>query len=163
MIVSNASPLIVLGKIAELELLRHCFTSVLIPSSVFDEIMKKKESVEAIALGRAIIERWISVEQTTVSALLQTPSLGLGEKEAISLAAKRKALLIIDDDLAKQFAALLGVEAHGTVYALLVAVRKKILTSDQANECLQQMMGHGFYLSTEVYARFISLLQTMKK
>ena len=53
MIVSNASPLIYLGKIGKIELLRELFSHVFIPFKVYSEIMEMRESVEAILLEKA--------------------------------------------------------------------------------------------------------------
>ncbi len=155
MIVSNSSPIISLGAIGNLSFLKRCFNEVIIPVGVYTEISRKGESPEFISLQKGIDERWIRIEKVDVLPILKTNMLGEGEKEAISAAAKYKAILIIDDDTAKAYAGIMGVESHGTLYVLILLVRKKILTRDEAIDILNQMMKTGFYLSTEVYGMFL--------
>ena len=155
MIVSNSSPIISLGTVGKLELLRKGCKEVLIPSGVYEEISEKKESPEFISLQKGIEEKWIKVEKIELLPLLKTNTPGQGEKEAISLAAQHKAILIIDDDTAKAYATIMGVEAHGTLYILILAVHKNIVSKKEAIEILTHMMNAGFYISTEVYGMFL--------
>src|SRR3989344_5487181 len=121
MIVSNATPIINFGKAGVLDILKECFINILIPRAVYNEIMEKKENSECVALRKAIDEGWINIEDNEINPLLKTNNLGKGEKEAISLAINKKALLLIDDDSAKSYASVLGVEAHGSFYVLYLA------------------------------------------
>lgn len=155
MIISNSSPIITLGAIGKLDLLKKCFKEVIIPSAVYTEISQKEDKPEFISLQQGIGQGWIKVEKTEMLSLLKTHTLGDGEKEAISLASKHKVILIIDDDTAKAYAEIMGVEAHGTLYVLILSVCKKILTGNEAIDILNQMMKVGFYLSTEVYGKFL--------
>ena len=155
MIVSNSSPLIALGAIGRLELFRKCFKQVLIPPGVYGEISEKEESPEFISLQKGIREKWIEVEKIELLSTLKTDTLGQGEKEAISLAAKHKVVLIIDDDSAKAYAAIMGVESHGTLYLLILAVRRNIVSRKEVIEIVNLMMSKGFYISTDVYGWFL--------
>lgn len=159
MIVSNASPLIVLGKVGQLQLLKACFERIIIPPAVVEEVLAQAESAEALALRQGIADGWILTEK--VKPLLRTAVMGKGETEAISLAAKKKYRLLLDDDTAKAYATLSGVEAHGMLYVLLLAVKKKKISRDEAKDILQQMILSGFYISTEIYARFVDLLDKL--
>ena len=162
MIVSNSSPIIILAKQGMLDLLKKCFKGVIIPESVYEEIMHKSGTVEAIALNQAIKEKWISVQKVAVIVKLETKKIGLGEKEAISLAYKHKSLLVIDDDSAKKYASIFGVESHGTFYVIYLACTRKLLDKSSAREVLENMIADGFYISSEFYSRFIKLLDTME-
>ena len=79
---------------------------MIIPESVYEEIMHKNGTLESIALNQAIKEKWISVQRVALMANLETKNIGQGEKEAISLAHKHKSLLVIDDDSAKKYGGL---------------------------------------------------------
>ncbi|MBI2139191.1 DUF3368 domain-containing protein [Candidatus Woesearchaeota archaeon] len=159
MIAADTSPLIVLGKQGKLELLRQCFGKVSVPESVVREVSERKESEESIALASAIEARWIEAVQISINPLLETSKIGIGGKEAISLAAKLKSILIMDDALAQSYATLAGVEAHGTLYVLLFALKKGFIHNEEAKELLYGMMTQGFYLSAEVYGRFLQMLE----
>lgn len=159
MIVVDSSPLINLGKQGALFLLRKCFKSVIIPNHVYDEVADLRDSPEAVALGKAISEKWISIEKVTVDPFLHTKKLGQGEKEAISLAVKRKAVLLVDDDNAKAYASILGIEAHGTLYAIYIGYLKKFIGKEESINIFKGMIANGFYISTELYSRFLDLLE----
>lgn len=161
MIVSNSSPLIVLGKQGVLSLLKRCFGKVLIPKKVYDEVSVKKDSPEAAALNKAIVEGLVVVENVAINRMLFTEKMGQGEKEAISLADKHKAVLLIDDDSAKSYASVLGVEAHGTLYVIFLACSRKFITKEEATNILDGMTASGFYISTELYSRFAALLKSL--
>lgn len=161
MIVSNASPIINFGKQGSLELLKKCFGKIIISKAVYFEINLKKESIEAKSLEKAISDKWIIVEEIEVNSLLNIQNLGNGEKEAISLASKRGRILLIDDNNAKKYASLLNVECHGTIWAIYICVLKKFLNKNEARKLLEEMISDGFYISTEIYADFINLLDTL--
>jgi uncharacterized protein len=161
MIVVNSSPIIILGKQSMLHLLKGCFKKIIIPNSVFNEIMQQEDSPEAMALKKVINDLWISIEKTTVNPYLHTRNLGQGEKEAISLALKHKSILLIDDDSAKTYSEVLGVEVHGTFYVIYLAIIRKIIPKEEAKKILERMIADGFYISTDVYSRFLNLLNSM--
>lgn len=162
MIVSDSSPLIMLGKQGQLDILKKCFKKVLISKSVYEEIACKKESYEAIALNNAIKEKWISVQKTETLSKLETEKLGKGEKESISLAIKHKCLLIMDDGTAKKYASIFKVDAHGTFYVILLACKKNFLDKSSAKGLLESMMAEGFYISSEVHSRFLKMIAALK-
>ena len=162
MIVTNTSPIIALGRLGVLGLLAKCFKQVIIPEGVYQETTIRKGSPEAIALDKAVKEKWVVVESVTVNPFLLTDKLGSGEKEAISLAAKRKAMLLLDDDTAKAYASVLGVQAHGTLYVIYLSVLKNFVSQAAAIEILDAMIANGFYISTDVYSKFVSNINSLK-
>src|SRR3989344_6415683 len=145
MIVLDASTIVVLGKQGMLFLVRECFAKAVISEGVYNEVVCKKESAEAAALGNALGEKWVVKESIEVHPLLVTGNIGLGEKEAISLARKRGFRLITDDETAKGYAALVGAESHGTLYVILLSCRKKIISKGKAIELVNGMIAGGFY------------------
>jgi len=159
MIVSNASPVINLGKQGYLHLMKKCFRKLIIPKRVYNEIMQKKDGAEVIVLNKAIKEDWIIIKEIDVSSVLQTKNLGQGEKEAISLAAKYKSILLIDDDNAKKYASLLEVECHGTLYVIYLSVLRGFINKQQAKNIFESMIKDGFYVSTEIYVVFLEFLR----
>lgn len=162
MIVANSSPIIILAKQGMLDILKKCFKKVIIPKSVHDEVMQKKGSPEAIALKKVIVEQWIAVQKTTVMPSLDTKNIGQGEKEAISLACKHKSLLIIDDDSARKYASIFGVEAHGTLYVIYLACARRLIDKTDAMNALEGMIADGFYISSELQMKFLDLFNTLE-
>lgn len=161
MIVANSSPIIILGRQGLLYLLKGCFKKMIIPGSVYSEVLHEKDSPEAVALKNAINDGWVLVEKTIINPFLHTRNLGHGEKEAISLALKHKSLLLIDDDSAKAYSAVLGAEAHGTFYLIYLAALRRFINKQEAKKILDGMIADGFYVSTDVYSRFLNLLDSL--
>lgn len=162
MIVVNTSPLIVLGKIGHISLLKKCFKKVLIPKAVYQELTEKPDSPETIALENAINEKWITINETEINSSLDTKNIGKGEKEAISLAKKLNLPIIIDDDSAKTYASIIEVEAHGTLYVLIKSYVKKHISKEKTKTLLESMIKKGFYISTELYFEFLNMLNSIE-
>ena len=162
MIVADSSPMIILAKQGMLNLLEECFKKVIIPQGVYEEITQKRESPEVIALEKAIEDKWVIVEKTTSAPLLDTKNISQGEKEAIHLAVKHKSVLIIDDDSAKKYASIFGIEAHGTLFVIYLACIRKFIDKADAVNVLKGMIADGFYISAEAYKRFSELLDSLK-
>lgn len=158
MIVSDSSPIISLGKQGALDLLRKCFVKVFIPKEVLGEVMEKEESAEARSLEKAIDDGWIIVREIKIDKAIDTKNLGKGEKEAISLAAELGHTLLIDDDNAKRYASILGVEGHGILFVIYLSVLKKFIDKSKAKKMLEDMIRDGFYVSTDLYSEFLNLL-----
>ncbi len=88
-VVSDAGPLIALGRIEQLNLLQHLYQNVLIPPAVHSELRCGADLPGATALRQAINEGWISVQNvpTRAKALSELRLiLDAGESEAIVLA-----------------------------------------------------------------------------
>jgi predicted nucleic acid-binding protein len=133
-VVCDASPLIVLARVGHLDLLHQLFGRVLVPPAVWSEVTRRPDAPGAAAVARA---EWLQVRAPQV---VPATKLGLGEREAMALAAELHAILIVDDGLARAAALAMGITITGTLgvlrrakYAgLLVAVRP-ILDEMQAN------------------------------
>ena len=118
MIVSDASPLIVLLKTNKLSILEKLFKKILIPEAVYKEITAKHHE-------KLVFEKleWIETRKVgnaeTVAFLEKL--IDSGEAEAIILAKESKATLIVDDAKARRYAKLLNVEVMGTLGLLKMA------------------------------------------
>ncbi len=163
MIVADSSPIIILAKQGRLAILKGCFNKVIIPKSVYEEIMQKKDSPEIIDLNLAIKDKWVIVEEASIIPMLGTKNIGQGEKDAISLASKHKSLLLVDDDSAKKYASIFGVEAHGSFFVIYLACMKNLIEKEDAADVLKRMIADGFYISSELYVKFFELLNPRKK
>ena len=166
-VVLNASPLIYLGKKRRIDLLR-LFEKIIIPSEVEDEIMKLYKSPEAVQLREAIEEGWILVERTSedkarkITSLF--PEIDEGEAAVIALAIEQKTEnVIIDDAEARVAAEYFRLKVYGTLYVILEALKRNILKSKaEVRSIVDNMLRRGFYLSTEVYAKFLYLLDKIR-
>lgn len=125
--ISNTSPLQYLYQCGLLDLLPGLFGQLIIPKAVVAEI------TEGRALGvrlPAIAElRWASIKAPKDPALLPlVADLGPGEREALALALESPgSLVILDDGLARRYAAHLGVRLIGTLGVLLRAKKQRLI------------------------------------
>jgi len=118
-VVADSSPLVYLARLGRLELLRLLYSEVLIPDAVWREVAVEGGDFTAASAG------WIRVESCAPAA--EEPSLrGLddGEREAITLAIRLRALLIIDEAAGRAAATKLGVTLTGTLGVLVQATRR---------------------------------------
>jgi uncharacterized protein len=115
-VVSDSSPLIALGRIGQLSLIRRLAGPIVVPPAVAHEVY-----------GADAPPDWIHV-QSLGSSVAVGASLGRGEQEAIVLALELGARWILLDDLpARRSAARLGLRVVGTVGVLLAAKRSGLV------------------------------------
>lgn len=163
MIVSNATPLIYLAKVGKLYLLKELFQTVLIPKSVYNEVViegKKRGFVDAEIVEKAVKEGWLKV--VDVRTKITFDEIERGEAEAIELALKKSLDLLVDDYTARTIAMSLGVKPIGTLRVLFLAVKNGLISKDTAKKTLNLMIMEGFRLSIEVYSRFLEELEKLK-
>ncbi|MEM2925753.1 MAG: DUF3368 domain-containing protein [Methanocellales archaeon] len=159
--VSNSSALIYLSKLGKLELLQKLFKEIIIPREVFNEIVergKKEKIADALVVEDAINQGWLKIINCKVDERLLkfAPELDLGEVEVISLAREIKAdLVIIDDASARRISESFGFNTKGTIYVLLKAFKKGLITQDEIKTLLDKLVFAGFRLSPEVYLKVL--------
>jgi predicted nucleic acid-binding protein len=133
-VVSNAGPLIALGKLSRLGLLSQLYGVVFIPPQVYQEVVVNGLQLgapDADAVQFLIQRKQIQVTSITIAAndLLLMSGIDLGEAEAIALARRENAdLVLIDNAHARRAARNVNVKCKGTIGILLQAFREKRLT-----------------------------------
>ena len=133
-VVSNASPLIILSKLGQLSLLVKLYDQVLIPLAVYDEVVVAglhAGHVDAIAVDHLVRVGSIIVRPVNLSTEDEgwSSQIDYGEAEVIALAREVGAdWAIIDNAHARRAARSIGVRPRGTVGILLEAVSRGQLT-----------------------------------
>jgi uncharacterized protein len=124
-IVSNASPLIALIRIGQLDLLRQLYSEILIPEAVWHEVVVEGADQPG------------------------------GEAEAIALAVEMDApLLLMDERLGRDTARHFGMRYTGVVGVLIEAKRKGIVQAIQPHlDALRDLA--GFRVSEALYRRVL--------
>lgn len=144
--VSDTSPLIALGQIGAVDLLRDLFVVVLIPPAVRAEAW-------SVALPA-----WIHEQAPTLplNALITAAALGSGEKETIGLALETPANYVILDDLpARRVAERLGLQVTGTLGVLLLAKQRRLLPAIRPH--LAALRVAGFFFDERLYRHLLAL------
>lgn len=122
--VCDAGPVIHLDELGSLDLL-NTFTTVQVPEAVWQEVQRHRPM--ALRRKQAVLQRRrvISKPSKALLDLILRFSLAKGEQEALLLmqTAAVGAVLLTDDDAARQSARQLGYEVHGTLGIILGAWR----------------------------------------
>ncbi len=165
-LVSNASPLIYLAKIGELDLLKELYGAITIPVGVRDEATFGN-SLDAAMIRTGIEDGWISVAEEDLkgeaAALAEVAELDPGEAEAVILAKRRNAMLLVDERGAAATARILGVQSVGTLGVLLLAVGKGRISHQRFRADVDNLVKAGFWLRADVYARVLMAEEELLK
>lgn len=130
-VISDSSPLIYLSKLGRFDLLRSLYGSLVVPKTVWEEIVLGGAGLpEADNLRRAKDQGWLRIESAgpfPAAAATRLRTLDRGEAEAICLALQLRLVLLIDEADGRAAAEALGVEVAGTVGVLARAKRHGLL------------------------------------
>jgi hypothetical protein len=149
-VVSNSGPLINLARIGRLDLLPSLYTTLMIPSAVYREVVVRgsgQPGSDEVAQAGWITTR--SVTDTLAVAGLAT-MLDQGEAEAIVLAKELSAAeLLIDERLGRRMAQSLGLPIKGTLGILVRAKHRGLVPN--VKDDLDSLLQHGMWISARVY------------
>ena len=149
-IVSNSSPLIFFSAIGMLDSLAE-LGDISIPKAVYNEVtgndLKGSNEVKHVD--------WIKVvELKDHESVAFSSVLDAGEAEAIALAIKLNADLILLDDLAGRRAAnAYGIEVMGTLGLLKVMYQRGRIENLKAT--LDELQKQGFWMSADLYNKML--------
>ncbi len=147
MVAVDASPLIHLARIRQLDLLNRIYRDALIGPAVHAETVEAGKAIHAPDVHRledAITTGWLLVcqltpaENTSMHDFMERFRLGPGEAEVLAIAHTRSIRLIIDDKAARNAARTLGIEHVGTAGVLLKAYIKDCLNAMELEQSVRE-------------------------
>jgi predicted nucleic acid-binding protein len=145
-VVVNASPLIVLFKSGQADLLPELFTEILVPQAVWQEVTAAKTDIAAQQLPTV---DWANPIEVAIAPEIAAWDLGLGESAVLSHALKHPSYrALVDDAAARRCARTLGIATLGTGGAIVLAKRRGLIPS--VAERLDRLKDAGLWLSEEV-------------
>jgi len=172
-VVSNTSPLIWLSKTGKISLLKELFNEIAIPEEVYAEAVERglKEGFsDALVIKEAVDQGWIKTSKLAKkeTALCQKITehafeIHLGEAQAIVLARKMGALVLIDESSGRAFAETWGLKAKGTLYVILRALSRELLDEAEAKETVLTLVSKGFRIEPNLLARIIREIETFPR
>lgn len=152
----NASPLILLGKIDHLWLLRDLSDELIVPDAVVREVGVKPE-------GERLLEEVLGYPSTCTVAPGAIPrevevwDLGRGESAVIAAALVEDGSRAVVDDLeARRCAQALGLSVIGTLGVVLRAKRKGLIPA--ARLTLTRLREVGLYVADDLVDRALGHL-----
>jgi predicted nucleic acid-binding protein len=151
MVVVNATPLIALALINQLDLLRQLFDEVLVPVGVYKEVVVRGKDKRGAATVAAAT--WLQVRTPQASPTVEPLLLGLdqGEFEVLLLAQEvHPDWVLIDERLGRRVAHAMGLPVTGTIGVLLAAARANLLGKEATLEAAQQLVAGGIRIGPTV-------------
>jgi len=150
LVVSDTTPLLYLARVGRLDLLCELYVEVVVPQTVWDELVEARpgapgvDAVRAAAWLRVVPDVSAPVEVAEVLA-----DIDVGEAAAIAVALDRHAdLLLIDDAAGRRAAGELGVAVRGTLGVLVTAKAGGILIA--VAPVIAALLAEGFRASGAV-------------
>ncbi|MEP0804979.1 MAG: DUF3368 domain-containing protein [Chloroflexota bacterium] len=148
----NASPLIVMGKIGQIDLYAAIAQEIAVPSAVAEEIKAGPETDAArlaIEAGKLPI-----VEAPPPSRELLAWDLGAGETAVISFATSNPGwTAILDDAAARKCANSFGVPVKGSLAVIVLAKKHGLIPS--AKQVLRAMQAAGLHLDEKLISQIL--------
>ena len=147
LVISDASPLIAMADIGELELLQKLYNRVSITDIVRDEI-------------HAELPDWIEVSSEYDQKQFQILKLEVdpGEASAIALALENPgSRIILDERKGRSVAKRLGLKVTGTIGIIIKAKDQGLIQSGK--EILAKLEEHGFWLSEKLKNQILTRLK----
>lgn len=147
-VVSNATPLIFLGKLNAVHLVQSLYQTILISPGVYHETIINglhHGHADAMVLDlyyqKHVLKVMSPSDQTGVMQLAANEGIDLGEAETIVLAREQQAgLTLIDEQRARKIARRQALRVKGTLGVLFEAFRKGVLDISQTEMYIQQIM-----------------------
>jgi predicted nucleic acid-binding protein len=151
-IVADASPLIFLGKIGQLEIIHSLFKGeILVPSSIRDEVIEPpippaEERMLKDFLLRCRIVNVVRPEK-------YSSAMSRSDNDALTLATRKHAdLLLADERIMRDMAIIEHIRPVGTLGLLLMAMRNKLFTAAQTRQLVEDLVqNHHFRISITLY------------
>ncbi|MBI3891832.1 MAG: DUF3368 domain-containing protein [Candidatus Wallbacteria bacterium] len=151
-VVVNSGPIIALFAVGAQAILGQLFGTVLVPGAVYAEVCGfGEERPGAKELRDADWACRVDLDSPPEPLLAE--ELGAGEAEAITLASRRGArLLLLDDRRARRMAEIVyDLRLKGTAGLLVLAKQRGLLAA--IGPLVMQMRGKGYFLSSALIER----------
>lgn len=154
-VVADSSPLIHLGRISRLEVLRRLYARVVVPPAVWLEVTTTRpEAPGAMDVREAVWIERVAPANVRHHALTAKASLGEGEREALSLATETKnSLLLIDERPARLLASQLGIPHIGTLGVLKEAKTAGVI--DVVRPDVERLRSQGMRIDDLIVDAFL--------
>ncbi|NER33004.1 MAG: DUF3368 domain-containing protein [Oscillatoria sp. SIO1A7] len=153
MVVSDTSPICYLLLINRIDILPTLYKTVIIPQAVAGEL-KAPESPPAVKSWIARPPNWLQIQSIELSQDIEIEKLDLGERQAIALAERLKAdLVILDDRAGRLIAAKRGLKIIGVLGIVKNAAGSGLLDLEAT---FQQLQNAGFWVKPSLLERLVS-------
>ena len=154
LVVSDTSPLLNLALVERLTLLESQFSSITVPSQVWEELTEGDSGLDSVRALRT--DGFLTVVDVEESDLFTEilHELDYGETAAICHAIEREAdLVLLDEKDGRRVARRHGLAVTGVIGILLRAARNGDVELKQELDSLREA---GFWISDDLYSKILS-------
>src|SRR5437868_4599871 len=152
-VIADTSPLNYLILIQEIEILRKLYSGIIVPQTVYDELLRPA-TPNIVREWVSHLPEWIEVRAPRTSAKTLSSKLDPGERDAILLAEELRAdQLIIDDREGRREAQKRGLLTIGTLGVLREASVQGLVNIRAA---VKRLEATSFHIAPEVLARVLT-------
>lgn len=156
-IVADSGPLISCARAHKLILVRDVYSEIVIPPSVYREIVIEGAGKPGAEEVEAAVSIWITVKEPKNESFVANMKqrLGPGESEAIALAIELGGYILIDEKSGINEARERGIRIKSTLLMLLEAKELGLISS--VKEELDELIDSGFRCSDVLYYKTLAL------
>ncbi|MHA1674870.1 MAG: hypothetical protein ACTSYI_14740 [Promethearchaeota archaeon] len=167
--ITNASPIIYLGKIGAIYLLKQNFDQLYSTQEVIEEVLRKEQSPE-IPIITQFINKNIKIRNPTNNHLVdQIESLQIHRGEATIIvlsneisSSEFKPVLIIDDLAAREVCKAMNLQITGTVGIILRSIRKKYVSAKRGQILIDRLCFETtFRISAHLYQKIAKIISSL--
>lgn len=145
--VLNASPVIVLAKVGQLDLMSSMASELLVPDAVVSELLSGPSDDPARIAVESGWGKRISPRETPTSVIEW--GLGQGETAVLAVALEHSgALAVLDDAEGRKCARTVGVRVLGTLGIVLRAKKRGLVPS--AAGLVRSLRAEGLYIDDQI-------------
>lgn len=165
--VFDATPLIYLAKVNQLQLVSTLDGQCYVPQQVYSEVVETGLE-EGYADARRIEHcidagcfDMVTVADTQLTTRLQqNPTLSDADVAVLGCAGSRDAIAVLDESAGRNAADVEGIETRGTAYIVLSRAKQGHISPSQARETIDSMIDAGWYCTPELYTRLVRTLES---
>lgn len=149
-------------------MIKNIYGKIWIPEAVFNEAVtqgKILKITDASIIERAV-DKWILKERINSETSLkyafldENDKIGLGEKQALKLCKQLNAgMFIVDDKEARRVSRILRIKPIGTCGILVHAHKKGLISINEAQEMLDNLIKVKFRIDPTVYRSIIKKMR----
>ena len=154
---ADSGPLISCARAHKLTLVRNVYSKIVIPPSVYGEIVTEGAGKPGAEEIEAAVSVWVAVKEPEDKNLVFNlrQCLGPGESEAIALAIELGGYLFIDEKRGIKEARERGIRIKSTLLLLLEARERGLISSVKVE--LDELIDSGFRCSDDLYLKTLAL------
>jgi len=146
-VVSDAGPLIALGKLGIVDLPFRLYGQIQIPFAVYLEVVSRGSEIGApdakqteLAIARNQITV-VTIDDHDIPETVRLSFLSRADQQTLYLALREKAdWVLIDDLLARESAKRVGLKPKGTLGVIIEAYRRQLLSGKDCEFLLQAIL-----------------------